>query len=120
MKLRGLMLNSGDVVYVELGMPAGREAGFRHPTVVVTAQTILDAAPTVVHVVPLTTTLRGFSTEVLIDADSQTGLRQRSAAQCQHVRSVSPTRLGEPLGNVGPATLAQLREMLAIIFDFPQ
>ena len=79
MKLRGLMLNSGDVVYVELGMPAGREAGFRHPTVVVTAQTILDAAPTVVHVVPLTTTLRGFSTEVLIDAGHLTAddLRRR-------------------------------------------
>jgi mRNA interferase MazF len=120
MKLRGLMLNSGDVVYVELGIPSGNEAGFRHPTVVVTAQTILDASPTVVHVVPLTTTLRRFATEVLIEADAQTGLRQRSAAQCQHVRSVSPTRLGKSLGNIGPATLAQLRELLAIIFDIPQ
>jgi mRNA interferase MazF len=114
------MLNSGDVVYVELGTPTGREAGFRHPTLVVTAQAILDGSPSVVHVVPLTSTLRGFATEVAIDLDAPTGLERRSAVQCQHVRSVSPTRLSEPLGNVGPATLAQVREVLAVIFDIPQ
>ena len=114
------MLNSGDVVYVELGTPAGREAGFRHPTIVVTAQAILDASPSVVHVVPLTTTLRGFSTEVVIEPHERSGLDQRSVGQCQHVRSVSQERLSEPAGNVGPASLAQLREMLAVIFDLPQ
>lgn len=114
------MLNSGDVVNVELGTPAGRQAGFRHPTVVVTAQAILDAAPSVVHVVPLTTTVRGFATEVVVEADQRSGLEQRSVAQCQHVRSVSPARLSEPIGNVGPAVLAQLREMIAVILDLPQ
>ena len=113
------MLSSGDVAYVELGTPAGSEAGFRHPTVVVTAQAILDARPSVVHVVPLTSTLRGFATEVEIAADKRSGLDHPSAAQCQHVRSVSPTRLSEPIGNIGPAALAQLREMLAVIFDIP-
>ena len=37
------MPNSGDVVDLELGMPEGREAGFRHPAVLVTSQRILDA-----------------------------------------------------------------------------
>jgi mRNA interferase MazF len=114
------MLNSGDVVFVELGIPAGREAGFRHPTVVVTAQAILDAAPSVVHVVPLTTTIRNFTTEVIVGPDKGSGLEKRSVAQCQHVRSVSPKRLGSAVGNVGPAVLTQLREILAVIFDLPQ
>ena len=113
------MLNSGDVVPVELGTPSGREAGFRHPTIVVTAQAILDSSPSVVHIVPLTSTLRGFATEVEIEADDRSGLERRSAAQCQHVRSVSPTRLGDSIGNVGPTALAQLRETLAVIFDIP-
>ena len=113
------MLNSGDTVYVELRIPAGREAGFRHPTVVVTAQAILDASPSVVHVVPLTSSLRGFATEVEIEPNHGSGLRRRSAAQCQHIRSVSPARLSEPIGNVGPIVTAQIREMLAVIFDIP-
>jgi mRNA interferase MazF len=114
------MLNSGDVVYVELGPPAGREAGFRHPTVVVTAQAILDGSPSVVQVVPLTSTLRSFATEVEIEPDGASGLDRRSAARCQHVRSVSPARLSSPTGNVGPVLLTQLREMLAVIFDIAQ
>ena len=34
---------SGDVVDLELGTPEGREAGFSHKAVLVTAQRILDA-----------------------------------------------------------------------------
>jgi mRNA interferase MazF len=115
-----LTLNSGDVVYVELGQPAEREAGYRHPTIIVTAQAILDASPTVVHVVPATSTLRRYSTEIEVEAEAGNGLNVMSAAQCQHVRSVSPARLSEPVGNVGVVVLTQIREMLAVIFDLPQ
>ena len=68
------MLTSGDVVDLDLGSPAGREAGFRHPAIVVTAQRVLDAEPSVVQVVPLTSTLRGFSSEVEIDAGENEGV----------------------------------------------
>jgi mRNA-degrading endonuclease toxin of MazEF toxin-antitoxin module len=34
---------SGDIVNLDLGRPEGREAGYLHPAVVVTAQRILDA-----------------------------------------------------------------------------
>lgn len=42
------MLNSGDAFNLDLGMPAGGEAGFRHPAVVVTAQLVLDSEPGVI------------------------------------------------------------------------
>lgn len=92
---------------------------FMPDAVLVTAQAILDGAPTVVHIVPLTSTLRGYGTEVEIDPESRNGLTARSAAQSQHVRAVAPARLGEPVGNVGAVALAQIREMLAIILDIP-
>ena len=110
---------SGDVVDLELGLPEGREAGFRHPAVVVTAQQILDAQPSVVHVVPLTTTIRPFHSEVVIEADGVNGLDQTSAAQCQHLRVVVPSRVMWVRGNIGPALLAQLRETIAVILDLP-
>jgi mRNA-degrading endonuclease toxin of MazEF toxin-antitoxin module len=52
------MLTSGDAAELDLGAPVGRAAGLRDPAIVVTAQRILDAAPTVVHVVPPTSTAR--------------------------------------------------------------
>lgn len=113
------MQSSGDIVDLDLGQPEGREAGYLHPAVVVTAQRILDAAPTVIQVVPLTSTLRGFHTEIVIEPDPTNGLGRSSAAQCQHVRAVSPARIVDTLGNVGPLALAQIRETIAVIIDLP-
>ena len=113
------MLTSGDVVDLDLGLPEGREAGFMHPAVVVTAQRILDAASSVIQVVPLTTTIRQFGSEVAIDPDATNGLTRVSAAQCQHVRAVSRTRVQSVRGNVGSAALAQVRETIGVILDLP-
>jgi len=113
------MPTSGDVVDLDLGAPEGREAGFVHPAVVVTARRILDAGPTVVHVVPLTTTLRGFHSELVIEPDGGNGLSEASAAQCQQLRAVSPHRIVATRGNVGAITLLQIRETIAVILDLP-
>ena len=113
------MPTSGDVVDLELGAPEGREAGFRHPAVVVTAQCILDAAPSVIQVVPLTSTLRSFHSEVVVEPDPANGLDVTSAAQCQHIRAIAPTRITDIRGNVGVTVLAQVRETIAMILDVP-
>jgi mRNA interferase MazF len=113
------MPTSGDVVDLNLGVPEGLEAGFQHPAVLVTAQRILDAHPSVVQVVPLTTTIRRFHSEIMIEPDDANGLVEVSAAQCQHIRAVSPGRIINIRGNVGAALLAQLRETVAVILDLP-
>jgi mRNA-degrading endonuclease toxin of MazEF toxin-antitoxin module len=113
------MPTSGDVVELDLGLPEGREAGFRHPAVVVTAQRILSAGPSVVQVVPLTSSLRSFDSEVTIEPEGGNGLSVISAAQCQHIRAVSPGRIATIRGNVGTTALAQIRETIAMILDIP-
>ena len=113
------MLTSGDVVTIDLGAPTGREAGFRHPAVVMTAQRVIDGGASVVQVVPLTSQVRGFASEVEVDADPSNGLDRRSAAQCQHVRAVATSRVEGRLGNIGVAALAQIREVLGLILDIP-
>ena len=110
---------SGDVVDLDLGAPEGREAGFRHPAVVVTAQRILAASPSVIHVVPLTSTVRRFHSEIVLAPDELNGLDVESAAQCQHVRSVSPRRVLRVRGNIGAEALAQIRETIAVLLDIP-
>jgi mRNA interferase MazF len=111
------MLTSGEVVIADLGEPVGREAGFPRPVVVVTAQVVLAQGPNVVHVVPVTTTRRGFRSEVELEPDDANGLLGESAAQCQHLRAVSTDRLGDTLGHVGPTALLQIRETLADLLD---
>ncbi len=111
------MLTSGDVIDLDLGVPDGHEAGFLHPAIVVTAQRLLDFEPSIVQIVPITSTLRSYESEVSIEPDGRNGLDQPSAAQCQHVRGVSASRISRVRGNVGPVVLAQLRDGLADLFD---
>lgn len=84
-----------------------------------TGQRILDANPSVVHVVPLTSAVRRFHSEVVIEPDLANGLSGISAAQCQHLRAVSPGRIVTEHGNVGPTVLAQIRETIALLLDLP-
>lgn len=111
------MLTSGDVVDLDLGSPRGREAGLRRPVVVVTAQEILDESANAVQVVPLTSTIRPFGSEVEIQADETNGLEADSAAQCQHIRSVSVDRVESVRGNIGAVALSEVREVLGLILD---
>ena len=91
------MQTSGDVVDLDLGQPEEREAGFLHPAIVITAQRILDADPTVVHVVPLTSTRRKFHSEIVIELDKSNGLDTRvSSAVSAPSSGVAAEDRGDP------------------------
>lgn len=98
-------------------MPRGSEAGLARSAIVVTADRILEANPSVVQVVPLTRTLRGYESEVTIEPDDANGLSDPSAAQCQHIRAVATSRVNATIGNVGTVVLTQVREILAVLLD---
>ena len=111
------MLTSGDVLDLDLGAPTGREAGYRHPAILVTAQRLLDSQPSVIQVVPLTSTIRSFASEIELAPDERNGLDRPSAVQCQHIRAVSTARVEHARGNVGPTALDRIRETLSLILD---
>lgn len=98
------------------GFP-GSEAGFRRPAVVVTAQRLLAGTPSVVHVVPLTTTLRGFASEVPIPTSGDNDLDTESCAQAHQIRTVSAVRVHGVRGNVGAVALSQVRQAIAETID---
>ena len=70
-----------------------------------------------IQVVPLTSSIRGFGSEVVVDADTTNGLDQDSAAQCHQIRAVSAGRVEAVRGNVGNEVLHQIRETIALILD---
>jgi len=111
------MPTPGDVVDLDLGAPAGSEAGLRRPAVVITAERVLHGGPNVIQVVPLTRTIRDSGSEIVIEPDEHNGLSAVSAAQCQHIRSVATTRVSAQIGNVGPDVLRQIRVTVTIIID---
>jgi mRNA interferase MazF len=67
----------------------------------------------------VTVNAESFNSEVLLEPDEHNGLTVASAAQCQHLRAVSPRRILAVRGNVGTVSLAQIRDTIAVLLDIP-
>lgn len=96
-------MRSGDVYIVDFGLPLGSEAAFRRPAVVITDDDVLDSISETFQVVPFTSTVRNWPSDV----SSEWG-----EAQVHLITTVSALAIGEHLGTVGPAKLSALREVL--------
>jgi mRNA interferase MazF len=83
----------------------------RRPVLVLTRQEIIHHLSTVT-VAPITTTLRGIPTEVVIGPES--GLKSTSAINLDHVATVPKSGLRSFVGTVPPEVLDRVR--LAVLF----
>lgn len=113
------MMRAGEVVEVDFGVPSGSEPGFRRPAVVVTSDRVLEGRPRTVHVVPITSNVRrDLPTEVRVSASV---LGPPSVAQCHLCTVVDVARITVTGGggDVGPASLAAMRAVLADLLDIP-
>ena len=83
----------------------------RRPVLVLTRQEVIGLLHTVM-VAPITSTVHGAPSEVLVGADE--GLKHDSAVNLDHVQTVEQSRLVGRLGHLGPAKMRQVCRALAI------
>jgi len=83
------------------------------PVVVLSREDAIGVLHTVM-VAPVTSTIRGIPSEVVIGIDE--GLKHSSAINLDHVQTVEQSRLKRHLGKVRGEALAQLCQALAIAF----
>lgn len=107
-----------DVWYADLGMPVGHEQGGRRPALVVSADQFNHGPAGLVIIVPLTTVARGVPLHVPLEPP-EAGLRERSFAMCEQVRSLSHARLIESWGRARPATLREVTMRLRLLTPAP-
>lgn len=101
-----LLMQAGDVVRCDFGVPARGEPGFIRPAIVITSDGVLEFRQHAIVVVPCTTTKRGWLSEVDI-----TGF---GVAQAHLPTTISVDRVVEATGtNVGSVALQQIRELIA-------
>lgn len=70
---------------------------------------------TTVTVAPITSTIRGLSTEVPVDAAN--GLAQRSVVSCDNITTIPVTALGERIGLLLDRQEQALSEAIRAAFD---
>jgi mRNA interferase MazF len=83
----------------------------RRPVLVISRQALLDALQTAT-VVPITTTLHGSPTEVLLDVND--GLKATSCANLANIVTVPQSALSRYLGGVRPEKMEAVCLALAI------
>lgn len=84
------------------------------PVLVLTRE-LVRAHLNTVTVAPLTTTIRGLSTEVLCGAAN--GLDERCAVACDHITTIRAATLGRQIGRLLDEQEAELTDAIHAAFD---
>ena len=114
-------MRRGEIVTVSLDPARGSEPGTTRPAVIVSNDaanaTVTRLRQGVVTVVPVTSnTARIYPFQVLLPAD-QTGLPRDFKAEAEQVRSVAVQRIGDKVGQLPAALVAELDRALRVHLD---
>lgn len=83
----------------------------RRPVVVISRQDVIDLIATVL-VAPITSTVRGLPSEVLLDASD--GMKNTCAVNLDHVHSVRKSDLSRCVATLGPGKMTAICRALSI------
>jgi mRNA interferase MazF len=99
----------GDVIVVDLGEPAGHEAGLSRPALVVSHDRLAQVG--LITVLPVTRTRLGWPSHVEVEpADS--GLRETSYVQTEQIRTISTERVTRVVSRLPVAALSVIDGLL--------
>ena len=105
-----------EIWLVDLSPTRGHEQAGQRPALVVSTDRFNHGPAGLVVAVPLTTRHRRIPLHVAVEPP-EGGVRQRSYAKCEDVRSISIERLIEPWGFISPETMAAIEDRLRILLD---
>jgi mRNA interferase MazF len=108
----------GEVWFVDREPTRRREQAGRHPAVAVSVDQLGRGPSELAIVVPLTSTDHGQRLHVPVDPPNG-GVRQRSYAMPEMVRSVSRDRLVERWGMLDDATLTEIARRVRLLVRDP-
>jgi mRNA interferase MazF len=111
------MASADELWLVDFGDPFPGEPARHRPALVVGPPDGFGPDFPFVIVCPLTTSHRGLSLHIEIEASASTGLDDTSYVQGELLRSTSHRRLVHRLGIVDRSTSAHVRDVLRILLD---
>jgi len=111
------MASVDDLWLIDFAEPYPGEPAAHRPALVVGPPEMFGAGFPFVIVTPLTTTRRGLSLHVEVDALATTGLDHASYIQCELIRSVSRKRLIHRLGAIDPETSRSVSAVLKTLLN---
>lgn len=112
------MASVDDLWLVDFGDPHHGEPASHRPALVLGPPDTFGPSFPFVIVVPLTTTRRGLSLHVEVEADGRSGLASTSYVQCELIRSISSDRLVHRLGTVDLETSGDVARIVRTFLGY--
>ncbi|MFO7719630.1 MAG: type II toxin-antitoxin system PemK/MazF family toxin [Gillisia sp.] len=101
-------MKQGEIWDLYLDPVLGREQGGRRPAVIISGN-LLNKYLDVVIVCPLTTNIKNYKGNLILEPNKKNGLQKKSEVLTFHIRSVSKGRLDKKLGILSEAEVAYIK-----------
>lgn len=112
------MASVDDLWLVDFGDPYPGEPADRRPALVIGPPDSFGPAFPFVILTPLTTTRRGLSLHIEVEATADTGLDESSYIQCELIRSINRKRLIHRLGAVDASVGSQVAAVVKTLLNY--
>lgn len=110
-------MKQGEIWFTDLNPVKGSEqAGYR-PVIIISGN-LLNVHAKVVVCVPLTTQIKNYHGNLVLDPSPTNGLSSRSEALTLHVRSIAKDRLIVRVGSISKTELKQIHTCLNEILTY--
>jgi mRNA interferase MazF len=113
-----MVINQGDIYWIELDEPEGSGPGYRHPHVIVQNNLFNCSQIRTVLVCPLTTNLKRANApgNVLLDK-KESNLSRQSVVNVTQVFTVDKSQLDEYVGSLSPRRMAEILNGIKLVLD---
>ncbi|CAN0207255.1 unnamed protein product [Chrysoparadoxa australica] len=110
-------MRQGEIWDLYLDPVIESEQAGRRPGVIISGN-VLNQYLSIVIICPLTTSVKNYKGNVILNPDKKNRLKSRSEVLVFHVRSISKTRLKSKIGNISQHELAQIKSGLNDILRY--
>ncbi len=110
-------MRQGEIWDLYLDPVKGSEQGGRRPAVIVSGN-LLNKYLQVVIVCPLTTKIKNYKGNLILEADKTNGLEKKSEVLTFHIRSVSKDRFDKKIGNINTEQVNFIKSTLDDILKY--
>jgi mRNA interferase MazF len=112
------MASVDDLWLVDFGEPYPGEPAAHRPALVIGPPDTFGPGFPFVIVTPLTTTRRGLSLHVEVEATADTGIDHTSYVQCELIRSINRNRLIHRLGAIDPDASNKVATVIKTLLNY--
>ena len=113
-----MVINQGDIFWIELDGPSGSEPGYLHPHVIIQNNLFNRSRINTVVVCVLTSNLRRANSpgNVLLEA-GEADLPEQSVVNVSQILTINKSQLGEKIGTLSAERVRQILDGISLVVE---